>query len=243
MNVSGEILRHAAGVLFCAVAAALPAVATEALPEASKVQDFIVVVASLRSGDGHVRVALWNDPNTFATKDTALAEANQAARPGEVRFTFQGLTPGSYEIIIYARMPEQPGVLNRTNVDEEPGNPHHLVGGKWTGHHEEFVTYSFHTAEVAATGPTAGRLGMHSGVPIGGDLGVGAALNGVQIRRLPDCPEDTNADGSIDVQDLIAVITTWGPCPPTCVADTNNDGSVNIFDLIAVITGWGPCRP
>ena len=59
------------------------------------------MIANLRSGDGQIRIALWDDPETFATDDTALADANQAARPGEVRFTFQGLPPGRYAVVGY----------------------------------------------------------------------------------------------------------------------------------------------
>ncbi len=90
MNFSGANLRHAAGVLFCAFAIALPAGA----PEAMELPELTVVIANLRSGDGQIRIALWNDPETFATEDTALAEASQSARPGDVRFTFQSLPPG-----------------------------------------------------------------------------------------------------------------------------------------------------
>ncbi len=97
MKYSGAILRHAAGVLLCAFAIAHPADVLEALEES----ELTVVIANLRSGDGQIRVALWNDPETFATEDTALAEANQAARPGESRFTFQGLPPGHYAVVGY----------------------------------------------------------------------------------------------------------------------------------------------
>ena len=97
MNFSGANLRHAAGVLLCAFAVALPARA----PEAMEVPELTVVIANLRSGDGQVRIALWNDPETFATEDTALAEASQAAGPGEARFTFQDLPPGRYAVVGY----------------------------------------------------------------------------------------------------------------------------------------------
>jgi hypothetical protein len=52
---------------------------------------------------------------------------------------------------------------------------------------------------------------------------------------------DTNADGIVDVIDLIQVITSWGPCPEgePCSADVNVDGTVDVLDLIAVITNWG----
>ncbi len=87
MKISGAILRHAAGVLLCAFAIAHPAGVLEALEES----ELTVVIANLRSGDGQIRIALWDGPETFATDGTALAEAIQAARQGEVRFTFQGL--------------------------------------------------------------------------------------------------------------------------------------------------------
>ena len=97
MKTAGAILRHAVGVLLCASAAAFPAVA----PKASEDLELTVVIANLRSGDGRIRIALWDDPETFATDDTALAEANQAARPGEVRFIFPGLPPGHYAVVGY----------------------------------------------------------------------------------------------------------------------------------------------
>jgi hypothetical protein len=60
----------------------------------------------------------------------------------------------------------------------------------------------------------------------------------------PPCLADTNGNGTVDVDDLIAVILGWGPCapPPTsCVTDINDDGEVNADDLVAVILAWGPC--
>jgi uncharacterized protein (DUF2141 family) len=97
MNFSGAILRHAAGMLLCAFAIAFPAAA----PAALEAPELIVAVANLRSGDGRIRIALWDDTKTFATDDTALAEVNHAARPGEVRFTFRGLPPGRYAVVDY----------------------------------------------------------------------------------------------------------------------------------------------
>jgi hypothetical protein len=55
------------------------------------------------------------------------------------------------------------------------------------------------------------------------------------------CPADVNADGVVDVLDLLAVIGDWGPCPPPCEADVNADGIVDVLDLLAVIAAWGPC--
>jgi hypothetical protein len=50
---------------------------------------------------------------------------------------------------------------------------------------------------------------------------------------------DVNRDGTVNVADLLAVIATWGPCPPPCAADVNGDGAVNIADLLLVISHWG----
>ncbi len=64
------------------------------------------------------------------------------------------------------------------------------------------------------------------------------------------CPADVNRDGSVNVSDLLAVITAWGTCAPPCASDvapaaTNalgaGDGQVNVADLLLVISGWGAC--
>ena len=67
---------------------------------------------------------------------------------------------------------------------------------------------------------------------------------------LPPCPGNTNGDGIVNVDDLLAVINAWGPCPipplacPTDIAPAGppaGNGVVNVDDLLAVINGWGPC--
>jgi hypothetical protein len=53
---------------------------------------------------------------------------------------------------------------------------------------------------------------------------------------------DTNGDGMVNIDDLLAVIAAWGPClpPPTaCAGDVNGDGTVNIDDLLFTIQNWG----
>ncbi|MCI0366388.1 MAG: hypothetical protein L0219_21205 [Phycisphaerales bacterium] len=63
---------------------------------------------------------------------------------------------------------------------------------------------------------------------------------------LPDCLADiepTDGDGVVNVRDLLAVISDWGPCE-ACVADiapAGGDGSVGVQELLAVIGEWGPC--
>lgn len=63
----------------------------------------------------------------------------------------------------------------------------------------------------------------------------------------PPCPADIIVDRVVNVNDLLAVITSWGPCSqrPQCPADiapTGGDDRVDVNDLLAVITSWGRCR-
>jgi hypothetical protein len=67
---------------------------------------------------------------------------------------------------------------------------------------------------------------------------------GARIVIAPD-PGDVNADCSVNVDDLLAVIASWGPCPapPTaCPADIAPvgapNGVVNVDDLLTVIMNW-----
>ncbi len=72
------------------------------------------------------------------------------------------------------------------------------------------------------------------------------SVGNINITGTPivGCPADINGSGSVDVDDLIAVILGWGACPnppPPCAADVNGSGAVDVDDLIAVILAWGPC--
>ncbi|HWB21031.1 MAG TPA: hypothetical protein VG711_12070 [Phycisphaerales bacterium] len=52
------------------------------------------------------------------------------------------------------------------------------------------------------------------------------------------CAADLNDDGSVDIDDLTAVILAWGSC--SCPADfVCGDGQVNIDELTAIILNWG----
>ena len=56
----------------------------------------------------------------------------------------------------------------------------------------------------------------------------------------PACPGDTDQSGSVDVDDVLAVVSDWGPCP-TCPGDVTEDGVVNTDDVLAVLAAWGDC--
>jgi hypothetical protein len=71
----------------------------------------------------------------------------------------------------------------------------------------------------------------------GGIFGHSGFLNGLQFRRIT--PADTDQDGMVNVDDLLAVILDWGSCSEECPADVNGDGQVNVDDLVIVLTAWG----
>jgi len=56
----------------------------------------------------------------------------------------------------------------------------------------------------------------------------------------PDCFEDIDGSGAVDVLDLLAVISQWGSCPG-CPEDIDGNGVVDIMDLLAVLDNWGGC--
>jgi hypothetical protein len=63
-----------------------------------------------------------------------------------------------------------------------------------------------------------------------------------------DCIADINGSNNVDVDDLLAVINAWGPCPAppeACPANITDSGpgsdDVNVDDLLAVINAWGAC--
>jgi outer membrane protein assembly factor BamB len=91
---------------------------------------------------------------------------------------------------------------------------------------------------------------INVGAPAIGNDGVlivaGVGTN-VRAYRAAVCLADITGDGTVNVNDLLAVINGWGRCPPpptACPPDISppgGDGVVNVNDLLAVINAWGPC--
>ena len=54
----------------------------------------------------------------------------------------------------------------------------------------------------------------------------------------PVLPGDANGDGQVNVDDLLIVISSWGPCQG-CTADFNLDGMVGVDDLLTLLANWG----
>lgn len=53
-------------------------------------------------------------------------------------------------------------------------------------------------------------------------------------------PGDINGDGVVALDDLLAMISMWGPCGEgnQCPADLDGDGLVNVVDLLVLLESW-----
>ncbi len=54
------------------------------------------------------------------------------------------------------------------------------------------------------------------------------------------CPADLDADGTVGILDLLALLAAWGS-DPGGPPDFDGDGTVGILDLLALLANWGPC--
>ena len=57
------------------------------------------------------------------------------------------------------------------------------------------------------------------------------------------CPWDLDDNAVVGVPDLLALLGSWGPCPPKgdCPADFDNSSDVGVKDLLILLGNWGPC--
>ncbi len=55
-----------------------------------------------------------------------------------------------------------------------------------------------------------------------------------------ECLGDINDSGTVDTDDLLPIINSWGECG-FCVPDITDDGQVNTDDLVIVLNTWGEC--
>lgn len=66
-------------------------------------------------------------------------------------------------------------------------------------------------------------------------------LDNISVTRTTAMvPGDVTGDGAVNAQDIAAVLSAWGPCPPkgACTADVDDDGDVDAADVSAVLSGW-----
>lgn len=53
----------------------------------------------------------------------------------------------------------------------------------------------------------------------------------------PPCPADLDGDGSVGIQDFLAVLASWG----TAGGDVDGDRDTGIQDLLSLLAAWGEC--
>jgi hypothetical protein len=51
-------------------------------------------------------------------------------------------------------------------------------------------------------------------------------------------PGDVNFDGIVGFDDLLAVLSNWGPCQGLCSEDSDGSGDVGFGDLLDVLSNW-----
>ena len=87
--------------------------------------------------------------------------------------------------------------------------------------------------------PLRERLGYD--IEVDGDFlyagAPGRCCDLARVLRFSLIPADVDFDGTVDVADLLSVITAWGTCSG-CPEDINCDGLVNVSDLLEVIAEW-----
>lgn len=87
-------------------------------------------------------------------------------------------------------------------------------------------------------------ISVASGINGSGQIAVSgtapATLENKAAVLEPVAATDINADGLINVSDLLAVIAAWGDCGVggPCDADVDSSGAVDVLDLLAVIAAW-----
>jgi uncharacterized protein (TIGR03382 family) len=118
--------------------------------------------------------------------DAKLLESGLVTTGAETCLSFTGFAAGTYEVLIYAWVPNGPAVMSRTRQDEAPATKD--IGGAWTGAHVEGVTYARYVVDVGSDGVLPAHSGLAPSMP-------SAALNGVQIRPLPAGGVDAGATG------------------------------------------------
>jgi len=70
------------------------------------------------------------------------------------------------------------------------------------------------------------------------------------IDACADCIGDVDFNGSVNVADLLGLLSSWDGCAPECTnrnhrsvcpADGNGDCTVDVSDLLNMLATWGPC--
>jgi hypothetical protein len=140
---------------------------------------------------GAAGVIAASDPSVSGDDALLMNDGLITYNPGvDSCFYFNGLQPGTYELITYAWRPDNPTLMAKTFVDNTTGLE--ISGGSWPGYHVHGVTYARHFVTV----DSSGFMGPHSGLAAGADATVGAVCNGMQLHRIDEHAAFCFGDGT-----------------------------------------------
>ncbi|MCH2141117.1 MAG: agmatine deiminase family protein [Phycisphaerales bacterium] len=89
--------------------------------------------------------------------------------------------------------------------------------------------YSFAAPDVATSGAVVRVLARDGDGNLGGDMSTAFAINGNSV------PGDIDGDGICNVNDILALVASWGPCSGACPADLDGDGTVGVDDVLLIL--------
>jgi hypothetical protein len=76
-----------------------------------------------------------------------------------------------------------------------------------------------------------------------------AAFANARDSMCPPCNADLVCNRLVNIDDLLSVLTMWGPCPSPCPGNCPQDISpdiapdcrIDVDDVLAIVEGWGSC--
>ena len=68
----------------------------------------------------------------------------------------------------------------------------------------------------------------------------GLDMIGVLVLASDRCTADLDGSGEVDFEDLLILLTAWGPCDE-CPEDLDGNGAVEFNDILLLLATWGPC--
>lgn len=181
-----------------------------------------------------------SDNNTnalFHLDPVTLDSGNVIMTGGFTEVEGLGYDPATDTLYGLADTQDQIVTINRT-TGAMTALPNGLGIGTWRG-----LTFDTSSGKLYASRIGSVLTEIDPVTGIGTDVGtvstIGFALQGLSGGPQP-CLADLNGDGTVNVQDLLDMLTAWGPNPGH-PADLNGDGAVNVVDLLCMLAAWGAC--
>ena len=182
------------------------------------------------SGEGTINAAVVNDGATVSPGNSAgtlhiNGDYTQTAT-GALQIELGGLDSGSFDVVTATGSVSLSGVLSVSIIDG-------------------FVPHIGDTfAVLTSPGSFSGFITdiNEIGLPGGFSVIIVPDDNALVIEIIAgDCPADFDGDETVNVDDLLVLLASWGACPKDCLADIDSDGDVDVDDLLNLLGSWGAC--